>query len=290
MRLQDWLRERTPAIPIADAPSLRPQARRTLIIRLVLVGLLLACLLAAVAVARESSDARRTFFEARKSSVLVIDSSSSVDPARRELIGRVLRKLLGANSAFGIVFFSDSAYEAVPPNTRWTELEPLRRFFHDAPTGGPADETRGPNDPWTAFRGGTNISNGLRLARTILQRERSNAGVLLMSDLDNSVFDDPKLTQTLAEYASERIPLRVLPLEATPEDTAFFATALGRDALVTDAELAPTGGRAPSVATTTAPTPMSLVGASLVLLLLLGANEHWAARLRWQDRRSEEQP
>jgi hypothetical protein len=298
VKLETLLPRRAPAIPLADAASLRHQARRTLAVRLVLATLLIVCLLTAIGVARASSGAKKTFFGSGQSTVLVIDSSSSVDAPRRALVGRALGKLVDAHSSFGIVFFSDTAYEAVPPNTRWTEIEPLLRFFHDAPpvrrdlTGRPirSKEER-LSDPWVGIRAGTSISTGLGLARTILQQEHHpNAGVLLMSDLDNSVFDNPLLTRTLTEYAAEHIPLRVLPLKATREDEAFFATALGKDALVTDAELAPSSaGSASAVVTAAAPAPTSLVGAALILLLLLGANEHWAAQLRWRDHR-EEQP
>ena len=60
----------------------------------------------------------RTFFSEAKSSVVVIDISGSIGPQSRALIGRTLRRLLDARNSFGLVFFSDTAYEAVPPGTR----------------------------------------------------------------------------------------------------------------------------------------------------------------------------
>jgi hypothetical protein len=292
MRLPARLAGGTPAIPLADAGSLRRQAQRTLAVRLILAALLVGCLLAAVALSRDATGARKTFFAGGKSSVLVIDSSASIGPAPHARIGRAMRKLVDAHSSFGLVFFSDTAYEAVPPGTRWTELEPFLRFFR--PRRPPARDQSGrpvrlrrrqAENPWAALRGGTRISTGLRLARTILRREHDTKnGVLLLSDLDNSLFDMPALTHTLTRYAADGIKLRVIGLGPSREDEEFFAKVLGADALVTSAELAPPrGGTTRSVVTASTGTPLGLMGAALALLLLLGANEHWSARLRWRQ-------
>ena len=264
--------------------------------RIALAVLLVACLAAAVAVSRTASSTRKTFFSSDRSSVLVIDGSASIGAAPHARIGRAMRKLVEAHNSFGIVFFSDTAYEAVPPGTRWTELEPFLRFFgprrpprrdqFDRPI---RERRRQPENPWGALRGGTKISTGLRLARSILRRERDTQnGVLLLSDLDNSLFDMPALTRTLTQYAADGIKLRVIGLSPADDDEEFFANVLGEDALVTSAELAPprgSGGRTTVVSS--AATPMNLVGAVLVLLFLLGANEHWSARLAWRDRGGE---
>jgi hypothetical protein len=279
------------AIPLVDAGSLRRQARRTLAVRLVLSALLIGCLLTAVGLSRDATGAQKTFFAGGKSSVLVVDSSASIGAAPHARIGRTLRKLVESHSSFGLVFFSDTAYEAVPPGTRWNELQPFLRFFGPRrPTA--RDESGRPvrprrrqaDNPWAALRGGTRISTGLRLARAILRREQGTKdGVLLLSDLDNSLFDMPALTRTLTQYATDGIKLRVIGLSPAREDEEFFANVLGEDALVTSAELAPPrDGSTSSVVTASAAKPTGLMGAALVLLLLLGANEHWSARLRWR--------
>jgi hypothetical protein len=283
------------AIPLADAPSLRSQARRTLAVRIALGALLVGCLAVAVAVSRTGGGQQQTFFSGAKSSVLVIDGSASIGAVPHARIGRTLRKLVEAHSSFGLVFFSDTAYEAVPPGTRWTEIEPLLRFFRPRRPA-PRDafgrqirpRRRQADNPWAAIRGGTRISTGLRLARSILRREHDvhGDGVLLLSDLDNSLFDMPALTRTLTQYAAEGIKLRVIGLGPSRDDEEFFRRVLGPEALVSSAELAPPGGGAThSVVTAAAATPTGLIGAALVLLLLLGANEHWAARLRWRETR-----
>ena len=191
MRLPAALRRDPKAIPLTDARSLRRQAQRTWAVRVALGAALVACLLVAISVSRDASGSRRTFFSTAKSSVVVIDISGSIGPRSRELIGRTLRRLLDARNSFGLVFFSDTAYEAVPPGTRWTELEPLLQYFQ--PVQAPAADGRRrrvQDTPWAAFRGGTRISTGLDLARSILRRTGTHdAGVLLISDLNNSIFD-----------------------------------------------------------------------------------------------------
>jgi hypothetical protein len=285
MRLPAALRRDPQAIPLTDAPSMRRQARRTWAVRVALGAGLIACLLLAISVSRDASGSRRTFFSTAKSSVVVIDISGSIGPQSRALIGRTLRRLLDARNSFGLVFFSDSAYEAVPPGTRWTELEPLLQYFQPLPAPSADGRPRRTEDtPWAAFRGGTRISTGLDLARSMLRRSGArDAGVLLISDLNNSIFDAPALTQTLTRYVGEKIPLRIIGLSPRQRDTTLFARVLGKQSIVSDAELAraDTTG-AGSVVTATAGASVPLTLAALLLLLGLAANEHWAARLRWR--------
>ncbi len=285
MRLPAALQRDPKVIPLSDAASLRRQAQRTWAVRVALGAALIACLLLAISVSRDASGSRRTFFSTAKSSVVVIDISGSIGPRSRELIGRTLRRLLDARNSFGLVFFSDTAYEAVPPGTRWTELEPLLHYFQ--PVQAPAADGRRrrvEDTPWAAFRGGTRISTGLDLARSILRRTGTrDAGVLLISDLNNSIFDAPALTQTLTQYVGEKIPLRIIGLSPEQRDTTLFSRVLGRQVMVSEAELSKADTtRAGSVVTATAGASVPLTLAALLLLLGLGANEHWAARLRWR--------
>jgi hypothetical protein len=270
-----------PNIPLADAPRLRPQARRTLIVRVVLGALAVASLVAAIAVSRNAVGAQRTFFSDARSSVVVIDISGSIGPVERSIIGRTLTRLLAAHDSFGVVFFSDSAYEAVPPGTRWTEIEPLLRYFQPQNP----QEAQSPNSPWSEFRGGTRISAGLQLAREIVTRGSSgSAGVLLLSDLNDSIFDAAALTQTLAGYVNDHISLRVIGLQASAQNEEVFKRVLGPHAIVSDAELpSATGGPRAAVVTASVGSSTWLVLAALVLLLALGLHEQWVARLRWKE-------
>jgi hypothetical protein len=269
-------------IPLADAGRLRPQARRTTVVRVGLAALAVGCLVAAILVSRDAGGTKRTFFSNSRSSVVVIDTSGSIGPLARELIGRTLRKLLAAHSSFGLVFFSDTAYEAVPPGTRWTELEPLLRYFEPPPEDQPRQRIE---TPWSEFRGGTRISTGLALARTILrQGHAGDAGVLLISDLNDSIFDVPSLTQTLTQYVADKIPLRVIGLSPAPRNEVIFERLMGPSVIVKEAELAPVrSGGGGSVVTSSVGPSRALTFAALALLLVLGAYEHWAARLRWRE-------
>src|SRR5204862_2755804 len=140
--------------------------------------------------------------------------------------------LVDARSSFGLVFFSDTAYEALPPGTRWTEIRPLLRFFGRSERQRNAHSgARLRDNPWAPLRGGTNISTGLSLALDIVERQRAReAGVLLISDLNNSVFDMADLTRTLARYEADHVPLRIVGLNPTQEDAQYFTGVLGPDA------------------------------------------------------------
>ncbi|MFN2470391.1 MAG: vWA domain-containing protein [Gaiellaceae bacterium] len=285
------LRGNRGAIPLADARSLRGQARRTVVVRAALGLLALAALASAIAVSRDANASETRLFAGRDSGVLVVDLSASIGAEPHARIGRALRRLLDAGSPFGLVFFSDVAYEALPPGMSAQELRPLLRFFTPRPRRPdfrrrfrPA--RRPTENPWSALRGGTRISTGLALARRILRREGdASAGVLLVSDLDNSLFDNSALTRTLSLYRADGIPLRIVGLSPSRDDQRFFERVVGENALVSSVELAPRTdeGGAKRVAVAAA-FPTALVAALLALLGLLAANEHWCARLRWRDR------
>ena len=290
MSLRSSLRGHRRAIPLSDAVELRAQARRTLAVRVLLAALAAAALTGAILVSREAKGEPVQLFGGGDSGVVVVDLSASVGATPHPRIGRAFRQLVAARSSFGLVFFSDVAYEALPPGTRWTELRPLLRFFTRRPppapvgSGVPRRLERPAATPWTGLRGGTRISTGLALAREILRRDgATDAGVLLVSDLDDSLFDTSALTRTLAEYEREQIPLRVLGLSPSRDDQEFFERIVGEEAIVSSAELAPRReGRQAGALETSDAFPAALVAAALVLLLALAANEHWSVRLRWR--------
>ena len=153
--------------------------------------------------------------------IVVLDLSTSVDVQKAQRAQRVLRSLVETDGRIGLVVFSDSAYEMLPPDTRSAELEPLLPFFagrhrrsrptpswprrsHRAPTPPPG---RPRESPWSlTFRGGTRISTGLVEARHVIEREGDRSlSVLLISDLDNSGFDTSDLTEELGRYEQARI-------------------------------------------------------------------------------------
>ena len=94
---------------------------------------------------------------------------------------------------------------------------------------GGAGGARFPASPWRGdFSAGTRISSGLRLARSILERDGIRDGsVLLVSDLDDDQSDLPSLTQALLEYRIEGTPIRVVGLSPDSRNRTLFARLLG---------------------------------------------------------------
>ena len=277
---------RRASIPLADAPALRGPARRTAVLRWGLAAALAAGLGLCVWLAADLRTRPSSYFAAGNSGIVVLDLSTSVDPNRYRRIARVLRSLADKAQPVGVVVYSDSAYELMPPGTRGDELRPLLRFF-EPPEQGSADARRTQGfgfleSPWSgAFRGGTRISTGLRVAREMVARDRlSPATVLLVSDLDDSPFDLEALTQEAIRYDRRGIELRIVPLFPGAEDRNLFEELAGRDAFLGHREL---------LRNTALEERRSVIGgfpvlfglAAAALLGLLALNEHVCARLGW---------
>jgi von Willebrand factor type A domain len=275
---------RRPSIPLADAPALGGAVRRTSLLRLVLALALVVALGAAVWLARDLRTRPTSYFAAGGGGVLVLDLSTSVDPARYQRMSRVLRTIVETGQPTGVVAFSDSAYEMLPPGTHGEELEPFLRFFQ--PPDGRGRVTQGfgfLESPWSgSFRGGTRISTGLRVARQMIVRDEiAPATVVLVSDLDDSPFDLEPLTQEAIQYERLGIQLRVVPLFPGEDDRAFFENLAGPGAFVPNAEL---------LRNTALEEHRSVVGAFPFWLFvtaagvcaLLALNEYACARLGWR--------
>jgi hypothetical protein len=293
----------TQAIPVADALDLDGTVRRTALIRFALAGVLLAALVLAVLFGRDPDKRARTLFPGSESGVLVLDMSASVGAPGRNFV-RPIEYLSRTGQDFGLVLFSDVAYEAVPPGTSSSELAAYLRIFKppiqpcEFPPGVPCPpgtkrmtpaelrqaRSRGrEQNPWSeTFRGGTRISTGLGLAREVLAREKlTHRGVLLVSDLDDSLFDVPALTRELITYKAQGIPLHVVSLRAFNDDRLYFRRLVGRQAFVRRANLSPrTAARKPVRTAEAFPADLAAVG--LVALLLLALNEHYCGRLTWR--------
>jgi hypothetical protein len=243
------------------------------------LALAAACLAAAggAAVAADRLDVGAgSVVPARTSAVVAVDLSNSIGSASFGRIAAVLGEIARRDEPVGLALFSDKAYEALPTRTQGRELEPFARLFQRV-ADSPAEARR--RTPWYTFRGGTQVSDGLRLARAMLKREGvRNGSVLLISDLDLPSYDTQPVTDVLVAYRRERIPIRIVPINASGEDRAFFARVLGRKAFVERADLgrAADAERRPRL---TATAPLALVSLAAVLALLLAANELWCARL-----------
>jgi hypothetical protein len=275
------------AIPLADSPSLEGLARRTALLRWILLAALVAVAVAAVLTTRDLRVGESAFFSPGSAGVIVLDLSSSTEAAPPQQIELALKRISQSGRRTGLVLFSDVAYEALPPTAKAAELTPFIRYFH-APRVDPtqpfvvssAAERRTHLNPWSSFRGGTRISAGLRLAQHALERSGSRS-VVLISDLNDSLFDVPQLTRTIRDYLRDGIRLRVVGLNPSPDDRVFWETQLGKSAFVPDPVLThdPAQNRTGRLVGT---FPRRLVALGLLLALALAANELWGNRLSWR--------
>ena len=263
---------RRSAIPLGDLGTLLRPARRTLAFRLGLAAALLGALAAAYFGAHHTGK-RASILPGGKSPIVAIDMSWSVSYDNYDQIEKTLQDLAGSGRRIGLVLFSDVAYEALPPGTRASELRPYLRFFR----------TRGVTNPWQdAFAGGTRIWSALDLAHRMLKRDHvTNGAVVLISDLADAPNDRALLGQTLAGYVDDRIPIKIVALDPTPDDEQLFARALAHGGGSVET-LGPTSHVVTRHRTHPALPTALLVGA-LALALLLAANELALGRLRWRS-------
>jgi hypothetical protein len=271
---------RPPAVGTADLPALGLPWRRTAVIRLVLAILVVGLALEAVNASRGLRALSGGLLPAGTSAIIVLDLSQSVAPDYYREITDTLKEMIRSNRPVGLVVFSDSPYEMVPPGSPGTDLKPLLPFFtplHGSTKLNPLFLI----DPWQdTFRGGTRISTGLALARDIIRQKHMRHGsVLLISDLDTAATDVPALTEELLTYRRERLPLRLMGLEPQKENRFFFERLVGKGAF-DDRPIK--GGpdaftRHERVLSTA--VPAGLLALSLLLLTALAAHELWGGRL-----------
>jgi hypothetical protein len=226
--------------------------------------------------------------DAPKHTIVVLDLSGSIaGPAYARIDS--LFKSLAANAAdgrrVGLVLFSDVAQEALPPQTKPTELLAYGRYFRPdrSPPGAAQFGVTYPHNPWaTSFSGGTKISSGLTLARRLVTRDHlGSARVLLVSDLLDANDDYRRLrTELLAYTRTPGIELRVLPVTPYSKDTLrMFTRYLGERRVA----LAPPTGQRLEASGLGASFPVAFVALVAVLAVALGANELFAPRFRWRE-------
>jgi hypothetical protein len=282
---------RRPGIPLADAGALGAAFRRTALVRALLALGLLALAGGAFLLARGLQAPPSSYFASGAGGIVVADLSSSIDPAKYRRMARVFTSIADTNQPTGFVVFSDTAYEQLPPGTRGEELRPIARFFVPRERRRPrrfVDRFRDggfnyPPNPWSgSFRGGTRVSTGLTVAREMIERDGIRGGtVLLLSDLDNSPFDNPRLAKEVDLYERAQIVLRIVPLFPSQEDRALFTRLLGPDAFVANRELL-NNATLRERRTLAGSFPAGLVVVGGGLLLLLALNEHLTGRLAWR--------
>ena len=253
-------------------PRLRSDGARILL-ALALLGTLVLLFLSA----RHAGAGRAAVFpEGTDTGVVALDMSASISGPTYARVATTLRGIAAANQSVGLVMFSDTAYELIPPNSPPAALTafvpffvPLR-YYGTTPVFGQA--------PWDMFMGGTRIAPGLIMAAQSLRRANVEHGaILLVSDLDDSSADYPLLNQEAVQLRRQHIPLRIVPLFASQHNKALFAELFGDGAFVDPRAFTHTARR--QTQPIAAPAPWTLIGLGFVLVLLLAANERWNARL-----------
>jgi hypothetical protein len=299
-----------PALALADAAALAPAARRTLAVRGALAVVLATLVAGAAATLREPEDPVGELLPGGAATVVVLDVSASVSDLVYHEIAETLGLLASApdrSARVGLVLFSDSAYEALPPSAPASELRSFVRFFQPRTSPdertvtvagiGSLGSTRqfGPTvsqgslnyimSPWfRKFSGGTSISTGLAAARAALADTGARGRVLLVSDLDDTFSDEGALAQELATYARERIPLEVVALPpATAATVKLFRNVLGDATTVRTSSSLRSG--AASAAARAPALPVAFMVLAGLVALALALHEARFAPLRWEAAR-----
>lgn len=265
------------AIPLAGYGRLERARRRTTAIRAALAVLLVGLVVAAAVAATQPDGKTLTFLPRGATGIVVLDLSASISTDTYQRIGKTLDELAATNGRYGLVVFSDTAYQALPPGTPSAALKPYARYF-TLPPARNGFLPQFPVNPWTnSFSGGTRIAAGLGLAlRIIEERHVSRPAVVLVSDLNDDPGDLKSLAGVSLAYRQARIPVRIVALDPQPNDEALFGRLLERAATVQHARLP--GERSVTVGPDAPPLLATL---AVLVALGLAANELWAARLTW---------
>ena len=213
------------AVPLADARLLRPAARRTA------AGLrrdrrargsrARRCVPRRASSDREARRARIRQGKHRRRARPLTERLRSRLPGDRPHPRRSY-DVVREDGRIGLVVFSDTAEEALPPGTKSSPSSSRSSATSDRGrsvgvaakplyyrAAGPTEQalTRYPVSPWFGgFSGGTQISTGLRVARVALARDGGSGRVLLVSDLAEASDDLPRLTRELVAFQRSARP------------------------------------------------------------------------------------
>jgi hypothetical protein len=267
------------AIPLADVPLLRTFTRRTNLLRFVGGAAVIASALTTFVLAERQPGRPPALLPSGSDGVVVLDLSASISSDTYARIGATLDRLARSNGRYGLVLFSDTAYEALPPGMPARELRPFERYFRIGGGRVPGLLPTLPTSPWAdVFSAGTRISAGLQKALELIQDERlQKPAVLLVSDLDDDTGDIESLASVALAFRRLAIPIRVVGLNPSSEDERLIARLLPHGSTVGRARLPGEAGASPG-----APFPVRLVIAAIAATLLLAAYELLTVGLRWR--------
>jgi hypothetical protein len=267
------------AIPLVDAPALAPAARRTFAVCTARVLAAIGATVAFLFVSRDPETRTIGPLAAGANTIVAIDLSASINYDAYVRIGATLASLAHGGGRFGLVLFSDEAYEALPPGTPAEDLAPFVRYFRPVRRAAPGVDAVLPSNPWqSTFSGGTRIAAGLQLAHGLAQAGGAHADVVLLSDLDDSEPDRAGLAAVLLGYKRDHLPLRVVGLDPAPSDAAYFRHLLSDSVQISRA---PRPGAVRPRSRT--PFPWTLVALALGGAVALTAAPLWAPKLEWRS-------
>jgi hypothetical protein len=266
-------------IELADYPALARAAGRTRLLRLLAGGLALGLAVVAFLAAPSGSSPGAALLPRGANGIVVIDVSASISTDTYARIASTLDRLRRGGGSAGLILFSDTAYQALPPGTPVTELGAFERFFQATVQTEPGVLPQPPQSPWTdQFSAGTRISTGLSLALNVLQQEQLRKPVvLLVSDLDDDAGDLESLTSVALAYRHLGVPIRVVGLNPSPDDASFMQRLLPQGGGIVSATLP--GEKAASTHTG---LPVGLILVAVALALASAAYLAVTERLRWR--------
>jgi hypothetical protein len=268
------------AIELADLPALAAAADRTRRLRLATGALVLGLAVAVVLTAPRRTASASALLARGASGIVVVDVSASISSDTYARIAATLDRLRRGGGSAGLVLFSDTAYQALPPGTPVRELGAFERFFQVPSATQPGVLPQPPRSPWTdTFSAGTRISAGLSLALNVLRGERLHRPlVLLVSDLDDDAGDLESLTSVALAYRKLGVPIRVVGLNPAPEDVRYVERLLPQGGRVVPAALpGKQRGRAGH-----ASPPFALVVVAAALAVALAVYLVLTERLQWR--------
>jgi hypothetical protein len=272
------------AIPLAQAAALARAATRTRLLRAALGVALVALVLACAVVARRPQLHQRAqaYLPPGAAGIVVLDLSASISSDTYSRIGETLRQLVARGGRYGLVVYSDLAYEALPPGTPAEALQPLVRYFTLPAQTAPGVAPTYPANPWSRhFTAGTRISRGLELAQQIVVEDRiRRPAVVLVSDLADDPQDVQRLTSILLAYRRDRLPLRVVALNPSPDDATLFQRLLGTGTAILHARLRGEAGYTAAAPGAGFPGWLLVCAAGVAALLVL--HVLWSTRLTWR--------
>ncbi len=265
-------------IETADSRFLSRFARRTRSAQLALVAVGIGAAVLAVVLTPGRLSAAGAILRPGTSAILVVDVSASISTDTYARIAATLDDVERQGGRAGLVLFSDTAYQALPPGTPVRELAGFQRFFVVHPQLRPGVAPTPPRSPWTSsFSGGTRISGGLSLALDVIRRqELRRPQVVLVSDLDDDTGDLESLISVALAYRQLHVPIEVVGLNPSAENESLIRRLIPPGSGVTSARLP--AERRPAGGATVPVAVVVLVGVLAVALAgLLAVTE----RLRW---------